>query len=180
MREFKAAAWPVALKVVSAVGTLLVCGVGWGAYRVIPPVGGFTQRFGTGVACIPPAIVIGALLFVVRSYAVSGGHLAIRRLCWSTTIPLLGIHEAYHDPAAIKGSLRIWGNGGLFGITGYFWNKNLGRFRIFATDPRRAVVLKLHDRTVVVSPAEPEAFLEELALLFPRLRHPENRGELPR
>ena len=94
-------------------------------------------------------------------------------------IPLLGIHEAYHDPAAIKGSLRIWGNGGLFGITGYFWNKNLGRFRIFATDPRRAVVLKLHDRTVVVSPAEPEAFLEELALLFPRLRRPENRGELP-
>jgi hypothetical protein len=172
MREFQVAPWPTALKVVSLLGTVLVGGVTVAAIRVIPPVGGFTQRFGTGVACVPPAIIIFSLLFVVRSYRIEGGHLAIGRLFWETTVPLLGIHEAWHDPAAIKGALRIWGNGGLFGITGYYWNKSLGRFRLFATDPRKAVILKLHNRTVVVSPADPEGFLQELQHQFPRLVQP--------
>lgn len=172
MREFKAAPWPTALKVVSLLGTILVCGVTVAAIRVIPPVGGFTQRFGTGVACVPPAIIIFSLLFVVRFYRIEGGHLAITRLLWETTIPILGIHEAFHDPTAIKGALRIWGNGGLFGITGYYWNKALGRFRLFATDPRMAVVLKLHDRTVVVTPEDPDGFLQELRHRFPRLVQP--------
>ena len=176
MREFKAAAWPMSLKVVSCIGSLLVCGVSIGAIRAIPPVGGFTQQFGTGVACVPPSIIIFCLLFVVRAYSISGGHLAIRRLFWSTTIPILGIHEACHDPLAIKGSLRIWGNGGLFGITGYYWNKKLGRFRLFATDPAKAVVMRLHDRIVVISPEEPEAFIQELDRFFPRLKEPHEPG----
>jgi hypothetical protein len=177
MREFRAAAWPTALKVVSCIGTILVCGVGVAAYRAIPPVGGFTQQFGTAVACIPPALVLGALLFVVRSYRIDGGHLSIRRMFWNTTIPLLGIHQAVHDPTAIKGSLRIFGNGGLFGMTGLYWNRNLGRFRLFATDPAKAVVLRLHGRIVVISPDEPEEFLRELERQFPRLQRSAMAGE---
>lgn len=91
-------------------GSILVGGVEVAAYRVIPPYG-FAHQFGCGVACVPPALLLGSLLFVVRSYTVSGGHLAISRLFWTTTIPILEIHEAYHDPTAIKGSLRIFGNG---------------------------------------------------------------------
>lgn len=106
---------------------------------------------------------------MVRSYTIQGGHLSIRRLLWSTNIALLGIHEAWHDPKAIKGSLRIFGNGGLFGMTGLYWSKSLGRFRLFATDPAKSVVLRLHDRTVVISPEDPQAFLRELECLFPRL-----------
>lgn len=172
MRAFQAAPWPTALKVVSAIGTVLVGGVGLGAYRVIPPVGGFTQHFGTVVACLPPSILVFCLLFAVRSYRIEGGHLAIKRLLWSTNIPLLGIKEACHDQQAIKGSLRIWGNGGLFAITGIYWNKRLGRFRLYATDPAKAVIIRLHDRVVVVTPEEPEAFVRELQYLFPRLTHP--------
>jgi hypothetical protein len=169
MREFEAASWPVAVKVVSMLGVLLLCGVTIGAIRVIPPYG-FAHRFGSGVACIPPALILGCLLFVVRSYTIQGGHLSIRRLLWTTNIALLGIHEARHDPAAIKGSLRIFGNGGLFGITGLYWNRRLGRFRLFATDPAKAVVMRLHDRIVVISPQDPQAFLRELERLFPRLQ----------
>lgn len=171
MRKFQAAAWPTVLKVVSIIATVLICGVTVGAIRAIPPYG-FAHRFGIGVACVPPLIIVGSLLFVVRSYAIQGGHLAIRRLLWTTVIPILGIHDAGIDPAAIKGSLRIFGNGGLFGLTGLYWNKRLGRFRLFATDPKKAVVLRLHDRIVVISPEEPEAFLRELEQLFPRLQKP--------
>ena len=169
MLEFKAASWPTSLKVVSFFGALLVCGVSIGAIRVIPPYG-FAHTFGIGVACVPPVLLLGSLLFVVCSYSIAGGHLSIRRLFWSTNIPLLGVHEAVHDPTAIKGSLRIFGNGGLFGITGLYWNKKLGRFRLFATDPAKAVVMHLHDRIVVISPEEPQAFLQELERIFPRLQ----------
>ena len=169
MREFEAASWPVAVKVVSMLGVLLLCGITIGAIRAIPPYG-FAHRFGSGVACIPPALALGCLLFVVRSYTIQGGHLSIRRLLWTTNIPLLGIHEARHDPTAIKGSLRIFGNGGLFGITGMYWNRRLGRFRLFATNPAKAVVMRLHDRIVVISPQDPQAFLRELGRLFPRLQ----------
>ena len=175
MREFKAAAWPMSLKVVSCIGSLLVCGVSIGAIRVIPPYG-FAHQFGTGVACVPPSLIIGCLLFVVQSYRIEGGHLSIRRLFWSTHIPLLGVHEAVHYPTAIKGALRIFGNGGLFGITGLYWNKKLGRFRLFATDPAKAVVMRLHDRIVVISPEEPEAFIQELDRFFPRLKAPHEPG----
>jgi hypothetical protein len=172
IREFKAAPWPLSLKVVSCLGSLLVGGVTIGAIRVIPPFG-FAHRFGIGVACIPPALILGSLLFVVRSYRIEGGHLSIRRLFWTTTIPLLGIHELLIDPLAIKGALRIFGNGGMFGFTGLYWNRKLGRFRLFATDPAKAVVMRLHGRTVVITPGEPEAFEKEMTKSFPRLLHPE-------
>jgi hypothetical protein len=172
LQEYKAASWPTSLKVVSIIGSLLVCAVSIGAIRAIPPYG-FAHQFGTAVACVPPTLLMGCLLFVVRSYSIQGGHVSIRRLFWSTNIPLLGIYDAVHDPAAIKGSLRIFGNGGLFGMTGLYWNKTLGRFRLFATDPAKAVVLRLHGRIVVISPEEPDAFLQELDRLFPRLQHTE-------
>jgi hypothetical protein len=135
------------------------------AQRLCPPV-----RHGRGL--LPPLLILGSLLFVVRSYRIDGGHLSIRRMFWYTEIPLLGIHQAVHDPLAIKGSLRIFGNGGLFGMTGLYWNKTLGRFRLFATDPAKAVVLRLHGRIVVISPQETGAFLEELGRIFPRLNEP--------
>lgn len=168
-REFQAASWPTSLKVVSVLGSLLIAGVTIGAIRVIPPFG-FAYQFGIGVACIPPALILGSLLFVVQSYSVVGGHLSIQRLLWTTTIPILGIQDARLDPTAIKGALRIFGNGGLFAMSGLYWNKRLGRFRLFATDPKKAVVLHLHQKTVVITPEDPHAFIQELQRVFPRLQ----------
>jgi hypothetical protein len=71
------------------------------------------------------------------------------------------------DPQACKGSLRVIGNGGLFSFTGLFYSKALGRFRLYATDFSRSVVLTLADRVVVVTPAAPHAFVEHLRQRFP-------------
>lgn len=167
-QEFPAAPWSRAIKVVTSLGLLLIGGVTWGAIHAIPPTG-FAHQFGTVVACIPPALILGCGLFVVRSFRIDEGNLAIRRLAWSTTFPLLGIHDAWHDPEALQCSLRIFGNGGLFGSVGLFQNEKLGRYRLFATDPAKSVVLRLHDRTLVITPDDPEAFLVCLKTLFPRL-----------
>ena len=44
-------------------------------------------------------------------------------------------------------------------MTGCFWNRKLGRYRAYVTDPKRAVVLRFDDRVVVVSPDCPAEFV---------------------
>jgi hypothetical protein len=171
MPQFRAAPWPTSLRVISIVATAVVVGVSYGAWRVIPrgtrvP---FAETFGTFVATLPPLVLVGALLFVVTGYEIGSSELRVQRLLWSTRVRLDGVSRAWADPKAMACSLRIWGNGGLYSFTGYFQSKALGRYRAFVTDPGCAVVLVLPNRTVVVSPAEPRAFLQALSLSFPGL-----------
>jgi hypothetical protein len=171
MPQFRAAPWPTSLKVISLLATAVLLVVGWAAWRVIPrgtrvP---FAENVGTFVAALPPLVLVGALLFVVTGYEVGPSELRIRRLLWSTRVRLDGLSRAWADPKAMSGSLRIWGNGGLYSFTGYFQSQALGRYRAFVTDPAFAVVLARTGRTVVVSPAEPRAFLQALSLSFPGL-----------
>jgi hypothetical protein len=104
----------------------------------------------------------GALLFMVRGYQLEPGVLLVRRLLWATHVPLAGFERAWHDPEAMRGSLRLFGNSGLFSITGVFRSKPLGTYRAFVTNPAQAVVIRLASRAVVVSPAEPRAFIAAL------------------
>jgi hypothetical protein len=85
--------------------------------------------------------------------------LVVRRLGWSTRIPLEGLQSVVVDPDALKGSLRLAGNGGLYACTGLFRNKRLGLYRAFVTDLNRCDVLRLPKRPIVVSPDRPEEFV---------------------
>ncbi len=165
--RFPAAPWPTALKVISFLGTGGLLGAGYAAYRAVPAPSGFTRAFGLGIAMIFPAVVVFALLFMVTGYAVARDALFVHRPAWSTRIALAGLTGARHDPAACRHSLRVFGNGGLYSFTGVYRSRALGRYRLFATDPKRAVVLTLGGRVVVVTPAEPETFVAHLAKLFP-------------
>lgn len=171
MLDYVAAPWPKSLRVISVVGTVLICGVGYLAWRAIPhgTRAPFAVEVGTVVACVPPAILLFAALFVVRGYGIEPGALAVRRLLWSTRVELDGPARAWSDPAAMCRSLRLFGNGGLYGITGLFRNPGLGRYRAFVTDPARAVVVRTAARTVVVSPADPERFLAGLRAVVPHV-----------
>jgi hypothetical protein len=171
MQQFRAAPWPTSLKAISALGTAVLGGVAWASFRAIPrgtrvP---FAEAFGTGVTLTILLVAVGALLFVVTGYEIGPSELRIQRLLWSTRLRLDGLRRAWPDPAAMSCSIRIWGNGGLYSFTGLFRSKALGNFRAFVTDPKQAVVLSLPKRTVVVSPAEPWAFLQALTLSFPGL-----------
>lgn len=118
--------------------------------------------------CFLLTTLLGSALFIVRGYEVGSGNLLIRRLLWSTDLSLTELQAAWSDPTAMAKSLRLFGNGGLFVFAGLFWNRNLGRYRAFATLPRNAVVLKFQRRTVVVTPENPGEFLEALALSCPQ------------
>ncbi len=114
------------------------------------------------VAGIPWGLLIGAALFTVRGYVVSGQTLLVRRLLWSDTMDLSGLISVEWTPHAMAGSIRTFGNGGFFSFSGRFRNKLLGSFRAFVTDRTRTVVLRFPKQTVVVSPDNPQAFVERI------------------
>ena len=118
-------------------------------------------------------VALGAFLFVVMGYEVDATQLRVRRLLWATASHLEGVNHIWQDPDVIKGSFRVFRNGGLFSFSGIFWSKRLGRYRIFATDLKRCVLLVLTDRVLVVTPADPDAFIRHIRVLFPNAQGPD-------
>lgn len=100
-----------------------------------------------------------SLLLCVRGYELAPGELRIQRLLWSTRWPLAGLRSATLRPNVMQRSWRLWGNGGVFAVSGHFSNSELGRYRAFVTDFKRTVVLDTAQGTVVVSPDRPEDFI---------------------
>ena len=157
------APWGTSLKVMSAVTCLILVAV-----AVSGPV--TSGGDGTAVAVtvgIPALLLLSALPFTVRGYRLEGSRLLIRRLLWETVVDLDGLRSARHDPGAMSGSIRTFGNGGLFSFTGRFRNSSLGPYRAWVTDPKLAVVIELADRTLVVSPDRPGEMAEGLSRLSP-------------
>lgn len=157
------APWATAVKVISLAVTALLL---FAAFEVNRRAAGeLDGPWLHLVVAVPLLILFGSLLFTVRGYRLEGSSLFVERLLWATEIPLAGLRSARHDPEAMKRSLRLFGNGGLYGITGLFSNKTLGRYRAYATDPANAVVLELDGRTVLVTPGRPEELVRALSAL---------------
>jgi serine/threonine protein kinase len=110
------------------------------------------------------ALTIICALFAIRGYTITADAILIHRLFWATRLPLAGLQSARFELCATRWAIRA-GNGGFFSATGFHYNRSLGFHRVFATDRARTVVLRYPHRTVVVSPADPEAFVRDLAIL---------------
>ncbi|MCC7216653.1 MAG: hypothetical protein IT517_07770 [Burkholderiales bacterium] len=169
MPHFPAAPWSTMLRVATLFGGVVLAAAGIGAVMAIPrgtrvP---FAETFGVFVAFVPPAIAISAVLFVVLGYEVDRHELRVRRLLWWTSVPLTGLVRVATDPALLKGSVRVFGNGGLLSFTGRFRSREIGPYRAFVTDWSRAVVLFVPGRAIVVSPADPAAFVRAVSARFP-------------
>jgi transcriptional regulator with XRE-family HTH domain len=108
------------------------------------------------------AVFVACLLFSVTGYELEKGTLVVQRIFWKTRVPLSG-GAARVAPGAMKGSLRLFGCGGLFSFTGLFTSRALGRYRAWVSDTQRTVVIETGGRTLVVSPDMPEQFVEAYA-----------------
>ena len=109
-----------------------------------------------------PMIALGCLPFMVLGYTITEDAIWVRRLLWRTRVERSGLQSAEYVPKVMNRSLRTCGNGGGFSFTGWYWSKPLGFYRAFVTDLNRTVVLRFEKRTVVVSPDDPEGFVEEV------------------
>lgn len=151
MRTTFVAPWGRAITLISLGISALLVAVAWLAAM---------QEEATWVAVLPIAILLGAAAFAILGYRVEADAVIIRRPGWTTRLPLSGLVEVEAMPGAMKRSLRTFGNGGLFGFSGRYRNRRLGAYRAWVTDRRRMVVLRFLERTIVLSPDDPQAFVE--------------------
>jgi hypothetical protein len=108
---------------------------------------------------LPLIIVASTVAGRVRGYTLTDDAITIHRGSWDTRLPLAGLRSVSGDVDAMRGSIRVLANGGIFSFTGRFWNSKLGWYRAFATDPSRAVVLRYAKRTIVITPHDPQHFI---------------------
>lgn len=157
------APWGTMLKVMSTLTTLLLLGV-FGGMAISGRASSLLEIF--LYLLIPLLILLGGLLFVVRGYRVTGDGLAVRRLFWDTRVGLGVVKGVEHDPKAMTGAIRTWGNGGLYSFSGRFRSGKLGPFRAWVNDYRNCVIIETLSETLVVSPGDPERFAEEVRNRF--------------
>jgi hypothetical protein len=163
-----AAPWSARLSVATPIGIIVLLGLPV-AIAFVPTNGQVASTLLVAmIAVIDLAVIATAGLFLIRGYRLDGDGLHVERLLWADRIPLAALRRAWPDPKATSRSLRLFGNSGFFCIAGLFSNRTLGRYRAFATDPGRAVVLQIGARTVVVTPDEPQRFLSALQVLVPQ------------
>ena len=118
-------------------------------------------RFGLGL--LPLGVILVCGLFMVRGYSIANDTLLVHRPFWKTQVSLRELRSVKFDPTATHRSIRTFGNGGFFSFTGYFRNKELGPYRAFMTDRRRAVVLRFPSSVIVISPDRPENFVNTIS-----------------
>jgi hypothetical protein len=161
------APWSGRLAIATPIGIVVLLGLPV-AIAFVPADGETPTRLVAMIAALDVAVIATAALFLIRGYRLDGDGLHVERLLWADRIPLTALRRAWSDPKATSRSLRLFGNSGFFCIAGLFSNRTLGRYRAFATDPTRAVVLQIGARTVVVTPDEPLRFLAAVERLAPQ------------
>jgi Bacterial PH domain len=162
LAEFSAP-WGRSVFLATAVSVAVVLAVALAALAIAPRQ---LPLWRAAMVGVPLALLAAALPFMVRGYILTEDAIEVRRLGWSTVLPLAGLSAVTGEPQALRGSLRLFGNGGLFGISGWFWNRRLGRFRAYATDPDRVVLLAYRDgRKVVVTPGDVQHFIVRVRTL---------------
>lgn len=157
------APWGTMLKVMSTLTTVLLLGVFGGmaiSGRASSPLEILLYLL------IPLLILAGGLLFVVRGYRLTCEGLSVRRLLWDTRVGLGVVRRVEHDPKAMTGAIRTWGNGGLFSFSGRFRSGKLGSFRAWVNDNGNCVIIETLSGTLVVSPGDPERFAKEVRNRF--------------
>jgi hypothetical protein len=154
------APWSVGVKIISVLGTALLLGISLIGSQKIPESEPLAARL--AATLLPLAVLLVTLPFIVRGYVLTGGELRIERLGWQNHFSLADVVSVEADPDAMRWSLRLFGDGGLFGYFGWFWNRKLGTYRAYGTNPKNTVVLKLSNRTIVITPHDPARFVEEI------------------
>ncbi|MCX5732154.1 MAG: PH domain-containing protein [Deltaproteobacteria bacterium] len=174
------------VRILSWAVVLLVCAVPLFTWSVLPgiTIGGPRGPGGPGVdvarwvSLLAPLIAVVSWALGPRGLEIEGGELRILRNAWrASAVPLSGIQEvAILPPGSLRGAIRTFGNGGLFGYYGWYYRR--GAFRLYATRRDRLVEIVAAGKRIVVSPDEPGRFVEGLLSRAPRarLRQPGEAG----
>jgi hypothetical protein len=155
-----AAPWSAGVKIITLAALGLLLGIPVVSSVTLPESTPLFARL--SATLLPIAILAGTMPFMVRGFVLTDDELRIERLGWQNRFKLADVKSVVADPESLRWSIRLCGSGGLFGFFGWFRNRTLGTYRAYGTDPKNTVVIRLHDRAIVVTPHDPTRFVEEL------------------
>ena len=116
----------------------------------------------------PGLLVVGALLAVVSwlcyllaptSYAIADGMLIVQsRLNRKQFGPVIRCSPVVRQD---RFGIRLFGNGGLFAVSGIFWCRAYGVYRAYVTSikPADLILVETATQKIVISPENPALFL---------------------
>jgi len=160
MRVAYQAPWSLRVSALTVLGTtvlLLEAALVWFLGRLAPGNRMLVSAAAAGLL----ALLACCALLTVRGYGFDTATLLVYRPLWTTRISLEGLRDVVEDPTALRLTLKGIGNGGLFSILGWRHVDGYGWCRVFATDPKRAVVLDRDGDHFIVTPDRPREFVQE-------------------
>jgi hypothetical protein len=103
-----------------------------------------------------------------RGYSIVDRSIIVRRLVGDVRIPLDDIRELRAAAADdLRGCIRLWGSGGLFGWYGLYRTSKLGMCRWYVTNRGNAVVVIAGRKTTVFSPDDADGFIAAIQASVP-------------
>ncbi len=103
------------------------------------------------------------VLFKPRYYNLNYEELIINRFIGNVSIRKSGIKSVeIIDKEKLKGSIRTFGVGGLFGYFGKFYNSTFGAMTWYATKRSNYILIKTtSNKKIIITPNNPEGFVKE-------------------
>jgi transcriptional regulator with XRE-family HTH domain len=98
------------------------------------------------------------MLTMVNSFTIKGGKLVIQHFLFKKSYDLAALTGIEACPHAMMGSVPL--TFPLVTLSAWYCNALLGTYRAFVTDPAHMVVMRFGKKTIVVSPDDPDAFIE--------------------
>jgi hypothetical protein len=105
-------------------------------------------------------VLILAYGYSPRRYSILNRAIVVNRLVGNVRISLDGIRELRAATADdLRGCIRLWGSGGLFGWYGLFRTSKLGKCTWYVTNRGNAVVVITAVKTALFSPDDADRFI---------------------
>ncbi len=169
------ARWDRSLRWTTWLAVLILAGVAFAAFhstRTVPA----AWPFALLVCAIIAATAGSSWLLAPTGYELRPAALTVLRRLLPVSVPLEQIRAVDRlADGALAWAFRVWGNGGMFGWYGRFWNRSLGPFRLYATRRTNLVRIDTDRELFVLSPDDPDAFV---AAVLQRA-HGARRGAVP-
>lgn len=106
-------------------------------------------------------IYIFCLVYSPRAYSINNDSIIIHRYIGGVDINKEDVKSIEMiDKDQLRGTIRTFGVGGLFGYFGKFWNKKIGKLAMYATRMDRVILITTNfDTKIIITPDEVEKFI---------------------